>query len=166
MDQDNTNPRNLCYMQRNMLLPSATKLLRLCFYRRVSVHRGGLIWSPAGGEGVCSREVSAPGGVCSVGGVCSGGCLLCTEAAPPGRDDYCCGRYASYWNAFLYSFTLEATCDKNTGKYRQAHTVFSSQSIDFLHTMRKRNDGARYPGKTYIVSKITMVLLYLHGTQL
>ena len=121
-----------------------------------------------GGEGVCSRGVSAPEGVCSAGAVCSGGCLLCTEVAPPppGRDDYCCGRYASYWNAFLYSFTLEATCDKNTGKYRQAHTVFPSQSIDFLHRMRKRNDGARYPGKTYIVSKITMVLLYLHGTQL
>ena len=34
------------------------------------------------------RGVPAPGGVCSQGGV----------ETP--RDDYCCGRYASYWNAF------------------------------------------------------------------
>ena len=63
------------------------------------------------GPGVCLllrgclvRGVSALGG-----GVCSGGCLLCwvgipacTEADPPQRDGYCCGRYASYWNAFLF----------------------------------------------------------------
>ena len=24
-----------------------------------------------------------------------------TTALPPPHDDYCCGRYASYWNAFL-----------------------------------------------------------------
>ena len=81
---------------------------------------GGCVCS--GGGDVCSRGVSALGGVCSgVGGVCSrgvcsggllrgvsvpgglsapgGGCLLCTEAT--GRDGHCCGRYASYWNAFL-----------------------------------------------------------------
>ena len=56
-------------------LPSATKLLRLCFYMCLSVHGG----------------VSAPGGVCSggrgvplpgdllLGGVCSWGCLLLGE---------------------------------------------------------------------------------------
>ena len=43
--------------------------------------------------GTCSQGVSAPGG----------GIPACTEADPPGRDGYCCGRYASYWNAFLYS---------------------------------------------------------------
>ena len=35
-----------------------------------------------------------------------GGCIpACTEADPPPHthtaDGYCCGRYASYWNAFL-----------------------------------------------------------------
>ena len=31
-----------------------------------------------------------------------GGCIpACTEADPPPADGYCCGRYASYWNAFL-----------------------------------------------------------------
>ena len=64
--------------------------------------------------------VSAPGGVCLPGGVWSGGvpalggacfggacsrrgCLLFGGAwwRPP-PDGYCCGQYASYWNAFLY----------------------------------------------------------------
>ena len=31
-----------------------------------------------------------------------GGCIpACTESDPP-PDGYCCGRYASYWNAFLF----------------------------------------------------------------
>ena len=30
------------------------------------------------------------------------GCIpACTEAEPPPADGFCCGRYASYWNAFL-----------------------------------------------------------------
>ena len=96
------------------LLPSASKLRRLCFYRRLSIQWGGgclvpggclvLGVSAPGGGGVClvlggawSRGwggvgVSDPGGV---------GIPACTEADPPGRDGYCCGRYASYWNAFL-----------------------------------------------------------------
>ena len=75
----------------------------------------------------CSRSPggSAPGGcllqgVCS-GGVCSweGGCLLrgvCSWGGAwwrPPWDGYCCGRYASYWNAFLLSpvFPLEPSPD-------------------------------------------------------
>ena len=84
-------------------LPSATKLRRLCFYRCVSVHRGVcLVW-----------------GVCSQGGLLGGGCLLWEGSAPGrvvsqyalrqtphGRDGYCCGRYASYWNAFLFGCAI------------------------------------------------------------
>ena len=34
-----------------------------------------------------------------------GGCIpACTEADPPPPDGYCCGRYASYWNAFLFQY--------------------------------------------------------------
>ena len=107
-------------------LPSATKLRRLCFYRCLSVHRGVVSqhalqvvsqhalqkvsrrgcypsmhcrWYPSM---PCNRS---PGG-CLVWGVCSrrGGIPACTEAdpLPPGRDGYCCGRYASHWNAFLF----------------------------------------------------------------
>ena len=46
-----------------------------------SVHRGGLLL----------------GGCLVPGGLLSGRCLVET---PP--DGYCCGRYASYWNAFLF----------------------------------------------------------------
>ena len=46
------------------------------------------------GGGAWSRvEVHGPGGCLVLGGP-SGG--------PPPRDGYCCGRYASYWNAFLF----------------------------------------------------------------
>ena len=36
------------------------------------------------------------------------GCIpACTEAdPPPPADGYCCGRYASYWNAFLFKIAV------------------------------------------------------------
>ena len=60
------------------LLPSTTKLRRLCFYRHLSVHRGGSgAWSGDGaaprGEGVCSGEGCLLLGRISSGGVCSRG---------------------------------------------------------------------------------------------
>ena len=52
--------------------------------------------------GVWSRGVAGPGGVSG-----PGECLLPGEGGVPGgdppRDGYSCGRYASYWNAFLFS---------------------------------------------------------------
>ena len=85
-----------------------------------------------GPGGVCSRGAPGPRGVPDPGGAWSwgdclvlGGCLVpglylvpggarswgdgipaCAEADPPGRDGYCCGRYASYWNAFLLLATF------------------------------------------------------------
>ena len=61
------------------LLPSATKLRRLCFYRRLSVHVEG--------------------------GVCLSACWDTTppwEQTPPPRSRHCWGWYASYRNAFLF----------------------------------------------------------------
>ena len=54
---------------------------------------------PGGGD-------SAPGAACSRGVPAPGGCRLqgCVWRLPP-RDGYCCGRYASYWNAFLFALT-------------------------------------------------------------
>ena len=61
------------------LLPAATKLGQ------------GYIFT-----GVCH---SVNGGVSGPGGcLVLGGCLVET----PPRDGHCCGRYASYWNAFLF----------------------------------------------------------------
>ena len=71
------------HMPITQLLPSATKLRRLCFYRCLSVHKGG-------------------GSACSLGGMVMGGCMVwgrgtwslgggvgipaCTEADPfPGE---------------------------------------------------------------------------------
>ena len=57
-----------------------------------------------GGEsapgGVPGRGGLLLGGAWS-GGVCSEGCLVETSL-----DGYCCGRYASYWNAFLFQHLL------------------------------------------------------------
>ena len=67
----------------HLLLPSATKLRRLCFYTCLSF--------------------------CPQGWVCLSACLDTTppppEQTPPprSRDGYCYGQYASYWNAFLFS---------------------------------------------------------------
>ena len=57
--------------------------------------------------GVCVCYPSMP---CSRGGLLPGRCLLPGGVPawggvwrPPGADGYCCGRYASYWNAFLFN---------------------------------------------------------------
>ena len=116
----------------NTFLPSATKLRRLCFYRCVSVHcprgwggipaclaaglRGGLLSQHAlqqvsrgvpGLGGSARGEVSAPGGglLLGWGGSAPGGLVsehALRQTPPPRRDGYCCGRYASHWNAFLF----------------------------------------------------------------
>ena len=51
---------------------------------------------PAPGEGVPALGGNAffLGGACSLGGV--------EETPPQPADGCCCGRYASYWNAFLF----------------------------------------------------------------
>ena len=116
------------------LLPSATKLRRLCFYRCVSVHRGGGIPAclAAGLQGVCAIPACIAGGIPAClatglqgvvpglrgllqgvpapGGSAPGGSAprevsqhVLRQTPPPGRDGYCCGRYASHWNAFLFN---------------------------------------------------------------
>ena len=64
--------------------------VRLCFYRRVSVHGGG--GSASVHAGIPHPPEADPPG-----------------SRPPGRDSHCCGRYASYWNAFL-SFLMFPPC--------------------------------------------------------
>ena len=85
---------------------------RLYFHRRChSVNGGGKLPGPGGylvrggsarrggwSWGFCSGGVSALGGVCSMGGLPGSGGV--PGGDPP--DGHCCGRYASYWNAFLF----------------------------------------------------------------
>ena len=78
-------------------LPSATKLRRLCFYTCLSV----ILFT---GRGVCLSacwdtnppEQAPP----------EPGTLPPDQTPPPAADSYCCGRYASYWNAFLFTSIL------------------------------------------------------------
>ena len=69
-------------------------LRRLCFYTCVSVHGGGG-WCLLQG-GLLPEGCLLPGGACFQGGSAPG-----VEVWRPPHDGYCCGRYASHWNAFL-----------------------------------------------------------------
>ena len=72
-------------------------------FLRVSVSRS------VHGEGVCSKGGACFGGVPAPGrgvparGICSRGGGGGVETP---RDGYCCERYASYWNAFLFIIKL------------------------------------------------------------
>ena len=47
-------------------------------------------------------QVQAQGGCPGPGGCVSQYALRQTTPPPPPADGYCCGQYASYWNAFLF----------------------------------------------------------------
>ena len=102
------------------LFPNIYRLQRSCegyVFTRVcdSVHRRDAIpayiavgiraclWGVYSG-GVCSGGCLL-WGVSAPGGACSGGHLLWGCRDPPKADGYCCGRYASYWKAFLFHIT-------------------------------------------------------------
>ena len=117
----------------NLLLPSATKLRRLCFYTCVSVHRGGLPQcmlgyhhpSPPPPEAGTSPEQTPPRsrhpreqtpplpGSRPPRAVSPPGSKHPPRSRqPPLADGYCCGRYASYWNAFLFGKMFAEKCMK------------------------------------------------------
>ena len=90
------------------LLPPANEVWGKVICLQVCVcPRGGGVWSR---EGAWFWGRSGPGGAWSLGGVWSGGRGvwsgrgLCLVETPP--NGYCCGRYASYWNAFLFIFNV------------------------------------------------------------
>ena len=54
------------------------------------------------GSGLCGLQAHTWGWEWGVSRPTPGGCIpACTEADP--SDGYCCGWYASYWNAFLFT---------------------------------------------------------------
>ena len=113
----------------NLLLPPANEVWGKVIFSEAcvknSVHSGGS--GPGGGRCLVRRE-SGPGGCLVPGGVWSWGvpaqanaCLGGSASGGggawwrPPRDGYCCGRYASYWNAFLFawwSIILAENCTK------------------------------------------------------
>ena len=81
---------------RILFIKPATHVCTIITARKRSLGQGN-IFTPVchsvhRGEGGCL----VPGGSVPGGDLLPGGCLVET---PP--DGYCCGRYASYWNAFL-----------------------------------------------------------------
>ena len=97
----------------------------------------GCAWSQGGPGLGGARGVSGPGGVPGPGGVVSQHALTQT---PPPADGYCCGRYASYWNAFLLLFKL-------------FNTPFSGRSRSFIGANNTLRRGAnlwfcQFPGKS------------------
>ena len=80
-----------------------------------SVHNGGLVshhalrQSPSGTESPGRRHPSGldtPPGTDTTPPGSRHHLLPQSRHPPPGGDGYCCGRYASYWNAFLLQLTL------------------------------------------------------------
>ena len=82
-----------------MSLLSATKLRRLCFYTCLSV-----ILFTGGGLPQCMLGYHPPGTRHPPGADPPGPGT--PPEQPPPADSYCCGRYASYWNAFLFKFSI------------------------------------------------------------
>ena len=101
------------FLSRSVVTARKHSLLRLCFYRCMSVHSGkGRAWQGAcvaGGHawlGVC-----VAGGHAWLGGMHGRGCAwqgACMPHTPPPHTHYeirsvNARRYASYWNAFLFA---------------------------------------------------------------
>ena len=102
-------------------LPSATRLRRLCFYTCLSVilfTGGGSTWAGTPlGVGTPQEQVHSPrsrytpregtprAGTPGSRYTPQAGTPL-VQVHPP-ADGYCCGRYASYWNAF---FSFKCYC--------------------------------------------------------
>ena len=95
-------------------------LRRLCFYTwlsfcsqwgcldpgpggRLGGSGQGGVFKPRPGRGCPGPGLGGPGPGWGVSRPRSRGMCIpaCTESDPPPADGYCCGWYASYWNAFL-----------------------------------------------------------------
>ena len=100
------------------LLPSATKLRWLCFHTCLSVHRGGVL--PQCRDTTPPPQQAPPPGADIPRYPRSG---TPWSRHPPQKqtpnpanpaDSYCCGQYASYWNAFLFQFEM---LEEKNGKF-------------------------------------------------
>ena len=89
-------------------LPSATKLRRLCFlHLSVILFTWGSTWAGTPPDQVHPLGRYTPPDTPPPAGT-----------APGSRDGYCCGRYASYWNAFLYQTWIAARLLTISGAFR------------------------------------------------
>ena len=111
-------------MQKALFITVRNEVAKVCFYRRLSVHRGGGSAWPGTppGTGTPNQTRSPPGTRYTprAGTLPGTRCTSRDQVHPPGpgtrrqvqppptpprpRYGHCCGRYASYWNAFLFHF--------------------------------------------------------------
>ena len=88
-----------------------------------SVHSGGGGGGGVRGRGACVRGGGICGrGMCMVGGCAWQGGMRGTHALPPGRYyeiRSMSGRYASYWNPFLFNYFPLVVGQKNTTQCSQ-----------------------------------------------
>ena len=144
---------NTFYRFYQIILPPATKLGQGYVSNRVCdfVHRGGVVSQHAlqvvshhalqqisrgrGGIPACLAGLQAhtQGGLQAhtygVSRPTPRGCIpACTEADPP--DGYCCGRYAPYWNAFLFIYRYEQKWALHSSTV-SVKTEFSKVSLFF-----------------------------------
>ena len=87
---------------------------------------------PGGGPGSEGRGVQAQ----AQGGVHPS----ITEADTPPVDSYCCGLYASYWNAFLFIYVFNSLLQQNAFKLNEVNGN-CSQTSEIIITARKRSLG-------------------------
>ena len=104
------------------LLPSATNLRRLCFYRYVSVHGGCLPqcmlgYHPSPQEQTPPKQTHPPKQTPPWSSRPPGADTPTPQPPqsrhlPPPRDGHCCRWYTSYWNAFLLASKELTTAKK------------------------------------------------------
>ena len=95
----------LTYGNRLMDFECLLNFFWVLYYRPQTKLRKGNVFTPVC-QSFCSGGVSGP---------VHAGIRHPTGRHPPPKDGYCCGRYASYWNAFLLIILLtpcnETLCD-------------------------------------------------------
>ena len=89
------------HVQNMQVVPPKTYLVKLCLLSNkpqfITARKRSNIFAPnchSVHRGVWSRGVPGPRG---------GACPRGVPGGDPPRHGYCCGRYASYWNAFSFT---------------------------------------------------------------
>ena len=101
---------------------------------------------------VVSQHALQQGGLL-LRGACSGG--VC---GPPNKaDGYCCGRYASYWNAFLLLVSVEITIGLLLD-ISVKQTIRSIYSVEMVTYLIFHNNFANIP-ITLINLNITQIIM-------
>ena len=160
-----------------LYLPAATNLRRLCFYTCLSVSGGSASVHariPPPGAGTPSSRHPPGAGTPRAGTPWSRhppGAGLPWSRHPP-TDGCCCGRYASYWNAFLFqNECVLASISRRRGRRHRGppgrppciqHCIVNKMDVQYSiylcfmftwHTCNKNHHGGCY--RTQAIHRIS-----------